>query len=947
MAQIYGLVRLLPANHPYLNAQNIGGFGLKHVVAEAANHLVLSRKNIDQLIIFTALLAGIVIFALQFIFLVYTMFIAPAMAQTGVSAPNTGISLFRTAEPTFDIAHIMLDRVFGVPDIFNSCVNQGIACVQNGPEFDTIPWPIHDALHGLFQFYSSGLLVIGLLIFLYFIIVVVAETATTGTPFGQRFQNVWVPIRLVMAIGLLVPIQHGLNSAQYIVLHAAKIGSGFATNGWLIFNEKTNEAASNYASDPFGDRAIEAGNPTGESSETLIGYPATPDISAIFQAMSLIHTCGYTEWVEQNQIVFRNTSDQNTRLRGSAGFVGIDMAHMHEKFKGVKPYFVKNLALKGNTETYQLVTFDTTFEDALAFSNNGSIRIVFGEWDDTRKAPYPGNVKPTCGEMRVPVTSFPEKDQSGKYIGPAGTTEIYYNLVQKLWFGTNENTPAHNPLFQFAARHAGLYFVRNLDGGSIACSIGCRPEDLLPSCTATDSRGRQKCLSEAADSTWRDSQLDMTRNQVRGSLRKNYNDYLQSLTMNEDQDEVLKRGWGGAGMWYNHIAELNGSYVTATQALPELRKFPMTMEDVRKAKNKVDEAVSPQKQFDPSFIRDIGTANKAQIDSYQAETLNAAYTFWEESSGNVDSSGNMFEDTMNLIFGVEALFQMRTENAQLHPLAQLSLIGKGMVETTIRNIMLSSGLGLTSGVVGAFFGGLPELGMKTLSGFLFSTAFLGLTAGLVLYYVLPFMPFLYFFFAVSNWVKEIFEAMVGAPLWALAHIRIDGEGLPGDAASSGYMLILAIMIRPIAIVFGLIAAILIFGAQVRVLNIIWDLVVQNVAGHSADEGTVNIIGDYVTLKRDIIDQFFFTIIYTVIVYMLANASFKLIDNIPNDLMRWMSSGVTSFGDMTQTPAQNLQQYVATGGLVQGQELAGAVNTASSGLGGQLGRVFSSGTGGKQ
>jgi len=139
----------------------------------------------------------------------------------------------------------------------------------------------------------------------------------------------------------------------------------------------------------------------------------------------------------------------------------------------------------------------------------------------------------------------------------------------------------------------------------------------------------------------------------------------------------------------------------------------------------------------------------------------------------------------------------------------------------------------------------------------------------------------------------------------------------------------------------------IFGAQVRVLNIIWDLVVQNVAGHSADEGTVNIIGDYVTLKRDIIDQFFFTIIYTVIVYMLANASFKLIDNIPNDLMRWMSSGVTSFGDMTQTPAQNLQQYVATGGLVQGQELAGAVNTASSGLGGQLGRVFSSGTGGKQ
>ena len=64
----------------------------------------------------------------------------------------------------------------------------------------------------------------------------------------------------------------------------------------------------------------------------------------------------------------------------------------------------------------------------------------------------------------------------------------------------------------------------------------------------------------------------------------------------------------------------------------------------------------------------------------------------------------------------------------------------------------------------------------------------------MLFYIIPFMPFIYFFFAVGTWVKAIFEAMVGVPLWALAHIRIDGQGLPGDAAMNGYYLLLEIFV---------------------------------------------------------------------------------------------------------------------------------------------------------
>ena len=65
MALVYHAVRLLPANHPYLNADNIGRFGIRHVIAEAANNLVISSKNIDQIILFATILIGLCMVFIQ------------------------------------------------------------------------------------------------------------------------------------------------------------------------------------------------------------------------------------------------------------------------------------------------------------------------------------------------------------------------------------------------------------------------------------------------------------------------------------------------------------------------------------------------------------------------------------------------------------------------------------------------------------------------------------------------------------------------------------------------------------------------------------------------------------------------------------------------------------------------------------------------------------------
>ncbi|MEZ5918685.1 MAG: hypothetical protein R3D66_01770 [Alphaproteobacteria bacterium] len=118
MAQIYGMVRLLPFNHPYLNPQNIGRFGIRHVIAEAANHLELKKENTDQIVIFAALLLGVSLLFLQLLFMAYSILIAPAMA--------TSVFVIPPAQAEKDIAFMLLDQVFGVPNFFNSCIAQAI-----------------------------------------------------------------------------------------------------------------------------------------------------------------------------------------------------------------------------------------------------------------------------------------------------------------------------------------------------------------------------------------------------------------------------------------------------------------------------------------------------------------------------------------------------------------------------------------------------------------------------------------------------------------------------------------------------------------------------------------------------------------------------------------------------------------------------------------------------
>ena len=925
MAQVYAMVRLLPADHPYLNPQNAGRFGIRHVIAESANSLKLSKNNIDQLIVFVLMLTGVVLLGIQLLALIFNLVIAPAMALPFAEGP----SIFITPNTTFDIAYILLDQVFGIGPIagtpfFNSCVAQNVSCdplgfaAAPGP----FPWPFHQALHTLFEFYSLGILVVGVIIFLYFLVVVVVETATTGTPFGQRFQNVWVPIRLVMAVGLLVPLNYGYNSGQYITFAAAKFGSGLATNGWIRYNNTIHSAITG------------PGNPLGER-ENLIARPKPPDGAVIAEMMSIIHTCAFAHYWHDSKISKGQAAQPpGTNLRmdlpETAAPANRYLANAATQDRVIRPYLVKTppawqAAVNANPRLALLPT--TTYDAAVNFYTSGDIIIRFGKPEDPSDPD--SKILPICGEVHIPISdrNLPSGDPAR---GAVETQLFFFELIRDLW----GNFPDSETLIDFSGR-----YVLKLNKDD-PCVIGCTNGNLENGgCgTAKPASENRLCALDNFAADWRQATIDTIQAEINTTLDTVWTGYNANITRLDMDANVMQRGWGGAGLFFNRMAEMNGPFIAAWMDVPRLQRYPEIMEKVREARASLEDDVTEAADlFNPNtndgqpIAVDLGPAqeNGKQI----ALALHAVFKYWHEDDVNLANAEkinktNTLEMGMNLIFGTYGLFSMNRENAHIHPLAQLIALGKGLVESTIRNVAGSTLTAAMGGFMGVFSKAASS-GATALSGFLSTTAFVGLTAGLVLFYVLPFLPFVYFYFAVASWIKTIFEAMVGVPLWALAHLRLDGDGLPGDSAANGYFLIFEIFVRPVLTVFGLVAAMIIFTAQVRVLNFMWLLVIENIGGHS--DTNIGIAGT-LTFERDIVDQFFYTVVYAIIVYMLATSSFKLIDKIPDNILRWMGQGVSSFGDINDDPTQSLTKYAALGGLTAGQRAVGGITELSGGLG---------------
>jgi conjugal transfer/type IV secretion protein DotA/TraY len=839
MAIIFESIRLLPKGHPFTQASQINKYRIRDVLAMAANNLHGGFKNSDQYIVFGMFVLGVVLLLLQFFFLC-----AMVMTRTAEAAiPFVG--MFITVNPQTDIAHLMLDKVFGIPAFFNSCfdpaINSDPACAGYRASAD-FPNPFQQAMQALFNFYTFGMLMVAGLLVFYYIVAMIIETANTGIPFGSRFQSIFTPIRLVLAVILLLPLAYGYNTGQYIILLSAKWGSALATNAWLIFNDHS------------GD------NPMGMEPKQLVGKPKVGEISSVVNFMYLAKTCSAAYKMGSNVTI--------------------------------QPYLVTDAAGTATAASVQL-TAGYTFDSAKSFTKNADVQIIFGEKNTDYKN-YKGFVKPYCGVIAMPALSK-------NVTGINEIYNVYFKNVLDIWFN---------------ADIAGY-------GTRMACVLKYKGKDdcvtPAPVTTAWDAPN-----NKVAGQNFYIGVLQTAQANFAAQLNTQINTMRTTTNPATSMDvKTLLLGWGGAGVWFNKIMAFNGAMVDALHALPTPTKYPMVMEQIAAKKRQVTPNIAPK----DVFSMELSSGGKSQpMDRYMAdgdlggslagnvEIANVLVKVFKAVQDNPGTSrpktantDSIIKNFVSLLFGQTGIFDFRA-NAEVFPLAKLAMLGRELIDKTV--IMLASrtlmaGVGA---VAGADLGPLGDA-MKNIGPGIGTFATMGVSIGILLYYVVPLMPFIYFFFAVGRWVKSIFEAMVAVPLWALAHLRLGGEGIPGPAAGQGYFLILEIFLRPILTLFGLMASIGCFMALCNGLDSVFNLAILNTGGFDMTTLSSGGVDNFANSMRDGMDALFYTALYAILIYMIATSSFKLIDLIPNSIMRWAGTNTAGFNDKVEPIDQIEYQLV--------------------------------------
>lgn len=211
-----------------------------------------------------------------------------------------------------------------------------------------------------------------------------------------------------------------------------------------------------------------------------------------------------------------------------------------------------------------------------------------------------------------------------------------------------------------------------------------------------------------------------------------------------------------------------------------------------------------------------------------------------------------------------------------------------LVEFGNRQITFANNL---AGLMGSGISISGATGPSILLGIASLLFFIG---GFTLIFLAPFLPFLRFLMAALAWLVNVFEAVIAVPIVAIAHLTPNGGGLSGSLARQAYMLWLGLLVRPILTLFGFVSGMLLFTFSLALIGTILTPFAR--MAMPVNDGLLTFANTGLVL------------LYDVLVYAAANASFKGISWLPDQALRWTSRFV-----ITEAPGSDPTPITHNGG----------------------------------
>jgi conjugal transfer/type IV secretion protein DotA/TraY len=391
---------------------------------------------------------------------------------------------------------------------------------------------------------------------------------------------------------------------------------------------------------------------------------------------------------------------------------------------------------------------------------------------------------------------------------------------------------------------------------------------------------------------------------------------------------MTEGGWSTAGSWYHHISAMNADFMSRIEAVPVGQPAPnvLTPYKMRTVMRSLD-AITAVQGFAQGGLNVRTThydIDPSEYGLYQLETnwfgvgvrwdqiedMDQAHTTWHQVQGrtelhNAEKQKNAIKEALHYVLNraVIALsptstpgpgeswksfniLDDATQSTWAAPLESLIRLGTTLINVTYTLAAISVGVSLggdvlaaAPSVIGAIFG----------SGFNIGAMLLGILAlifgvsGAFLSYILPMLPYFMWLSALFGWVLLTIEAIIAGPLWAFAHMRLDGEGVAGPMGEQGYRIVLNVFLRPVLMLAGLFIGMAMFIGGTHFVLYTYGMAVN---GAGLVSGHVN----------DPIQFTVMIVLLVVIVAILAERSFSLITQVPDRVMRWIGHGGENLGE---------------------------------------------------
>lgn len=215
--------------------------------------------------------------------------------------------------------------------------------------------------------------------------------------------------------------------------------------------------------------------------------------------------------------------------------------------------------------------------------------------------------------------------------------------------------------------------------------------------------------------------------------------------------------------------------------------------------------------------------------------------------------------------------------------------------------------------------GLPKSPWE--AGFVMMMRFLGplmilmistlFTVGAMLGVYVPLVPYIIFTITAIGWFIAVIEAMTAAPFIALGIMSPGGQHEILSRAEPSLMILFNLFLRPVLMIFGMIAAMLLSWAVVKMINAAF----------------VNVMYQII-FAPGLIEQIVFMSAYTMLVITALNKCYSVIHMLPERTLTYIGGHAIQFGEEQAMQAIKGGVEGASGAMAKGGR-AGAVAAAKS------------------